>query len=752
MKRRIPKRAILSIILALTVLPAVASDSLSQFTAISSAKFDNELPAETSGSSASVHRSLRPKLGYPTLEVAGQGSIVLAPTAQAPEDSQTASTIPLSSEFSQWVKATLGTELPIYGAQLFDLPDQNFHLADQANVPNDFILGPGDELHIKAWGTIDIDTSAVIDRNGKINLPKIGDVAIAGLRFKDLEQHLIQSISKSYRGFELSVALGDLRSIRIYVTGFAASPGSYTISSLSSLINAIFLSGGPAPAGDFRRIELRRNNKTITTFDLYAFLMQGDRTQDRRLQPEDLIYIPPIFGQVAVAGAVNQPAIFKIKPGDTIGDLVGYAGGASPAVDALKVVIERFTLTGERTIQEIKFDPQGLASPVMPGDIVMLKTTSPKFSNAVTLRGHVAQPLRHEWFPGMRIADLLPDASALVSPTYWMSRMSSDTLSSAAEAVAPSIEVDFPDINWNYAAIERFNTANVKAELITFDLHKAIIERDEQHNQTLQPGDTITIFALHDFATPLDDKRRFIRVEGEVHKAGIYSVGPEQTVRDLIELAGGLTHRAYLYGMSLERESVRQQQVKRRSEAIDRLDEEYQRHLIERSRNVLSGDLSMAIRPESDAIANLIGRLKAIEPSGRIVLDLTNTDRSLSALPALTLRDQDRIYIPPRPETVEVVGAVLQTGSALFVPKKRVSDYLQSAGLLETADRSQIYLVRPNGSFIKATARTRLAAGDTLVIPEKVDRLTTVRRLKDWTQVLYQFGLGAAGIKILTGF
>ena len=325
MKRRIPKRAILSIILALTVLPAVASDSLSQFTAISSAKFDNELPAETSGSSASVHRSLRPKLGYPTLEVAGQGSIVLAPTAQAPEDSQTASTIPLSSEFSQWVKATLGTELPIYGAQLFDLPDQNFHLADQANVPNDFILGPGDELHIKAWGTIDIDTSAVIDRNGKINLPKIGDVAIAGLRFKDLEQHLIQSISKSYRGFELSVALGDLRSIRIYVTGFAASPGSYTISSLSSLINAIFLSGGPAPAGDFRRIELRRNNKTITTFDLYAFLMQGDRTQDRRLQPEDLIYIPPIFGQVAVAGAVNQPAIFKIKPGDTIGDLVGYA-------------------------------------------------------------------------------------------------------------------------------------------------------------------------------------------------------------------------------------------------------------------------------------------------------------------------------------------------------------------------------------------------------------------------------------------
>ncbi len=749
MRIRFLTTPILAGVLSLSACPASGSESLAQFTAITSAKFDNELPAETSGSSASVHRDLRPKLGYPTLQVAGQGSVTLAPATPPAGEEKAATALPLSSEFAQWVKATLGTDLPVYGDQLFDSRGQNFDLADQVNVPNSFILGPGDEINIQAWGSIDIDVTVRVDRNGQIHLPKVGDIAVAGVRFDDLKARIRQGISRVYKGFELSIALGELRSIRIYVTGFASAPGTYTISSLSSLVNAIFLSGGPAPAGDFRSIELRRNNSTITEFDLYAFLMRGDRSQDLRLLPEDLIYIPPLHGQVAIAGAVNQPAIFKTTAEDTIADVIAYAGGVSPAANQVTISLERFTAAGERTVKEVEFTESGLESPVRDGDIIMLKTASPQFTNAVTLRGHVAQPLRHEWRPDMRVADLLPTPEALTSSAYWFMRMSQDTLASASELQPAKLNIDFPDINWNYAAIERINRTNAKAELIPFNLHRAIVERDAEHNHMLQPGDTITVFALGEFAAPVDETRRFVRIEGEVRNAGIYSVTPDVTIRDLVAIAGGLTRKAYLYGLSLERESVRKQQVQRRSEAIDRLDEEYQRHLIERSRNVLSGDLSMAIRPESDAIEGLISRLKAIEPSGRIILDLALKGPQLEDLPELTLRDKDRIYIPPRPETVEIVGAVLQTGSALFEPGKKVSDYLATAGLLETADRGQIYLVRPNGSFIKANSRARLIAGDTLVIPEKVDRLTTTRRLKDWTQVLYQFGLGAAGIKIL---
>jgi len=310
---------------------------------------------------------------------------------------------------------------------------------------------------------------------------------------------------------------------------------------------------------------------------------------------------------------------------------------------------------------------------------------------------------------------------------------------------------DFPDINWEYAAIERVDPSSLRTELITFHLGKAVLDRDPQHDLELQPGDQLTVFSLNDFRTRTAQKPRFVRIEGEVSRAGVYPVGTDVTIDKLISLAGGLTNDAYLFGLELTRAKVREQQSRRINESIDQLEQDYQRHLIDRSRNVLSGDMSLAISPEAAAIQGLIGKLRQAEPTGRIVLELHGDIESAAELPSLTLDDGDTIYIPPTPATIEIVGAVFRQGSFLYASGTARS-YVEKAGPLPTADQRSTYVVRPDGSFARLTRRFELQPGDTIIVPEKVDRQSTIRRLKDWTQVLYQFGLGAAGLHLLEVF
>ena len=730
---------------AWTASSAGAADSLSSFTSLTSLKTDVDLPTESAGAAASVHRDLRPALGYPTLHLkdnAGNGADTPTPTSAMP-----VAPTRVSSAFAEAVAQTLGSPLPEFAAEYFDGGVAAYQPVNQINVPADFVLGPGDELHIQAWGSIEIDARFTIDRRGVITLPKVGEIAVTGIRFGDLEELLRQSLNRAYHGFELSVTVGRLKSIQIYVAGYARQPGSHTVSSLATLINAVFLTGGPTSAGDLRRLQLLRAGNLVAELDLYEFLLNGHGNQDLRLQPADLLYVPATAGQTAIAGTVNQPGIFQYRDGDTVADLIDFAGGLA-ASHGNRVLLERYSDQGSRIVQQLPLDAQQLKEPLRDGDLLIVQPASPEFENAVTLRGHVAQPLRHPWAPGMTVTDLLPGPEALISPIYWQQRNASEPL---AELMAPGRRVDlatdFPDINWDYAAIERIDRNTASSVLLPFHLGKALLERDPAHDLALQPGDVITVFALGDFKTPINRTRRLVRIEGEVGRAGVYPVTPEQTLHDLLEMAGGMTTNAYLTGLELSRASVREQQKRRMHEAIDRLDEDYQRHLIDRSRNVLSGDLSLAIRPEADAIFGLMSRLRAAEPTGRIVIELERL--STDNLPALALHNEDRIYIPPLPETVEVVGAVLQIGSTLHDPDRTLQDYLANAGLLPTADKNEIYLVRPNGAFHKAERTQRLLPGDTIVVPEKVDRQAAVRRLKDWTQVLYQFGLGAAGLAIL---
>ncbi|MEM7081902.1 MAG: SLBB domain-containing protein [Pseudomonadota bacterium] len=656
------------------------------------------------------------------------------------------------SNFQIMARQTIGTVLPIYGRDLFSKNKREFDPIDQVNVPADYVLGPGDELYLRAWGSVDIDYHAIIDRAGTISIPKVGEIPLSGVRFGDVRQHIRGVISRSFHGFELSVSMGQLRSIRVYVTGFAAAPGTYTLNALSTPVNALFYAGGPAIAGDLRHIEIQRAGQRVAKVDLYAFLQRGVHDSSFRLMPEDVIHVPSVHAEAAIAGAVHRPGIYRMRRSETLKDLIDFAGGLGTAAATHRVVIERIGVNRERLVEEFTLDQLGKNVDIRNGDIVLIQPISPQFENAITLRGHVAQPLRHKWKSGLRIADLLPTTEALVSPSYWITKYSNNTVVRLLKN-GPKVKIDkdFPDINWEYAVIERIDPDSLSTQLVPFHLHKAINMRDPEHNLELQPGDQITVFALRDFRTRKAQRAHFVKVEGEVERAGFYEVSPDETLEDVVARAGGLTRHAYLFGIELKRESVRRQQKLRIGESIDQLEQEYQRHLIDRSRNVLTGDMTLAINPEAHAIDRLISRLREAEPSGRIVMELSADIRTTHQLPTLKLNDGDQIFVPPIPATIEVVGAVYRQGSFIYnhtAPR----DYIANAGLLPTADKRRIYVVRPDGSFSLADRRFRIKPGDTIIVPEKVDRQRMVRRVKDWTQVLYQFGLGAAGLNLLEVF
>ncbi len=209
-------------------------------------------------------------------------------------------------------------------------------------VPSDYIIGPGDELQIKVWGQVEANLRVIVDRSGQIYIPQVGEISVAGLHYGDLEQHLKSEISKIFKNFNVTANIGRLRSIQVIVVGNARYPGTYTISSLSTLVNAIFASGGPAPQGSLRHIQVRRDGTTITDFDFYDLLIKGDKSKDVRLQPGDVLYIPHVGPLVAIAGSVNSPAIYEMKDDSTLNDLIEIAGDLSTVADTSKITIDRF--------------------------------------------------------------------------------------------------------------------------------------------------------------------------------------------------------------------------------------------------------------------------------------------------------------------------------------------------------------------------------------------------------------------------
>lgn len=730
------------------------------------------------------------------------------------------------SQFQRFVQESTGKLLPNFGAQLFESPLA--YAADtSAPAPGEYVLGPGDEVRIQVWGAVDYAGNQTLDRNGQISLPKVGVVNLNGVQVKDLEATLRKQVGTVFTNVTVNASLGKLRGITVYVVGQAQQPGTYNLSSLSTLVNAVFASGGPTANGSMRNIQLKRGGKTVTTLDLYDFISKGDKAKDAALQPGDVIMIPPAGPRMALTGATDHGAIYELKPGAAVQDVLALGGGVSALASTQKALLERIDprlQASPRQVQNLELNPQGLAQTLQDGDVLTLLPISPAFGNAVTLQGTVAQPLRNAWFKGMRVSDLIPDREALTTPEYYrrknqlvQNRSASlkaqgltpaqiqaiekaqqlpEDLALATEVItqtgalskdnrAGSTVTDrvrgmVDQINWDSAVIERLNKADLRTELITFNLGKAIVQKDPAHNLELQSGDVITILGSTDLRLPAERQTRLVRIEGEVAAPGIHQIQPGETLPQLIARVGGLTAQAYLYGTEFTRESVRKQQQQNLDVVIRRLEAQAQSANATLAANLTGERAAQAAALQQQQQAQQraqIDKLKALRSQGRVSLELdpektaatgqragsdsTQLRAALHQLPNLPLEDGDAIHVPAQPAFVAVAGSVNNENVLIYKPGRTVGEVIKAAGLAEDAEVSEAFVLRADGSVLSRRNQgwfssfesSRVMPGDTLIVPAKVDRESNynfiVRGLRDWTQIFSNLGIGAAAIKTL---
>jgi polysaccharide export outer membrane protein len=752
------------------------------------------------------------------------------------------------TEFEQMVADSVGRALPLFGQSLFRQAPSTFSPVDWMQVPSDYIIGPGDELQIKVWGQVEANLRVIVDRSGQIYIPQVGHISVAGLHYGDLEPHLKSEISKIFKNFNVTANIGRLRSIQVVVVGNARYPGTYTISSLSTLVNAIFASGGPAPQGSLRHIQVRRDGTTITDFDFYDLLIKGDKSKDVRLLPGDVLYIPHVGPLVAVSGSVNTPAIYEMKDNSALNELIEIAGDLSTVADTNKTTIDRLVDHQARKTLEFPYDEQSRALPLKDGDIVRVFSIVPRFEDTVTLRGNVANPGRYPWKPGMRVRDLIPDSQALLTRRYWRNRAAvvngrateypvrpsqnsasslsqrqansstangtatpqsaenpnsqdnlaagfsnpaADTLfaeneqnSSGNESsksdrssetrqssqtvgnnpnpntvkdVAEDVRGYAPEINWDYAIIQRVNPTDLSSKLIWMSPRKAIIEQDEASNLELQPGDIVTIFSQRDISVPQADRSQYVIVEGEVMRPGVYKLETNETLRSVLQRAGGLSPDAYVYGSQLTRESARVDQQKSLDELARTMEVQIRQSALSVAASTQPGDLPQMLAAQEAIIA----QLRNTRASGRVALPVRPKDNKLTDFPDMIMEDSDRLTIPHTPSTVSVVGDVYNPGSFIFEPRNTAGAYLEIAGKGKPqSDLHHAFVLRANGVVIAANnvnglfvgtkfQRIRMYPGDQIVVPYKLPTGAFVRGLRDWTQISSQLALTAAALAVV---
>lgn len=692
--------------------------------------------------------------------------------AMTPKAEATVNRPDAPNQFQKFVLEATGRLLPIYGRDFFSTGG-TYGANNALPVPDDYRLGPGDEVLLRVAGPIDFASNLVIDRDGQVNLPKIGAVTLSGILVRDLDRTLTTYLAKVFTNFKANATLGRLRGIQVYVVGQAQKPGTYQMSSLSTLVNALFISGGPGPNGSMRAIELKRAGKTVTTIDLYDFISNGDKSQDIGLMNGDVIVIAPVGPRVAVTGALDQAAIYELKPGaNSIQSILRLGGGVPALATSQKALLERINHGNNppRQVQEIMLDAIGLRLDLLDGDVLTLFGISPKYANAVTLQGTVAAPMRYTWFEGMRILDLIPEREALITADYYKRKnllvQREDPLV-GGKKVEDQVRNLLDQINWDYAVIQRLNPKTMTSELIPFNLGKAVIDKDPSQNLPLVAGDVVTVLSQNDLRVPQTRQSRLVRVEGEVAAPGIYQAKAGETLPQLLRRVGGLTPQAYLYGTEFLRESVRVRQQENVDKLVRRLEAQGQSLASLRLANMSAEEASQAAliqQQQQNQLREQLNRLRSVKSNGRIALEMDPNASDIAALPPLTLEDADRVVIPPTPGFVTVLGSVNNENVFIYKPGKTVADVIKIAGVMEEADLSQSFVLRADGSLVARSATSgffgntfeslALMPGDTVVVPAQLERETRynsiVRGFKDWTQILSNLGIGAAALKSLS--
>ncbi|GAM10828.1 polysialic acid transport protein KpsD [Geobacter sp. OR-1] len=702
---------------------------------------------------------------------------------------------------------------------------------DNAPVGEDYVLGPGDSLRIDLWGSIQGRYELVVDRNGEITLPRVGTVKVWGAGFGQAKEMISKAVSRYYKGYELNVSLGRLRSIQVFVVGEVESPGAYSVTSTATVINALALAGGPSKSGSLRNIRLSRGGKAVRQIDLYEMFLAGDRSNDVRLENGDTIFVPVIGPVAAVAGEVRRPAIFELKNKTSLGQLLEMAGGPSASGDQGRLQIERFDPKSGRVVSDLKLgDPETAAKEIMDRDMVKLYPVMKALRQVVTLQGNVARPGEYQFKAGMRVSDLIPSFTAVVPDAYLdaaqvtrivppdfhretivfnLSKVLSgdekenvplheqDTVKvfSRQEMVEkPTVSINGMVVNpgtYDYypnmtirdlvaasgslkrnAYMEKAELTRIildkgiaRAERVDVDLAKAMAG-DSGHNLTLKPDDVFIVRGVQEW---LDSSDRFINVQGEVRFPGIYSVSKGEKLSSILKRAGGYTDKAYLKGARFFRKTVQKDQQKRMDEIILRSEQDIMKKQGELASVAASREELEATKAALEGLQKNLDKLKTLKAEGRIVIAIAGIGEFENSPNDVEVQGGDVLDIPPRSSVVNIMGQVYNQTSFIHKPGEQLSYYLEKAGgTTRDAEGGEMYIIRADGSVFSrqqssfgikwddesrswtfgSFMATPLQPGDTLVVPQKLERTAWLREIKDITQILANVALTAGTVLI----
>lgn len=725
-----------------------------------------------------------------------------------------------------------------YGYELFRGSPTTFAPVTEIPIPSEYTLGPGDVLRIQLWGKENQNLELPISRDGTISFPQSGPVSVAGLSFEEAKQQITKKVSEQYIGVQASLSLGELRSMRVFVLGEARNPGSYSVSSLSTITNALYVSGGIKQTGSLRNLQLKRDGKLVGTLDLYDLLLQGDSSNDDRLQPGDVIFIPPVGKRAGIRGEVYRPALYELKNENTLEDLVEMAGGLTPQAYPQRINIERTNEDFLRIIAEADYTAsKGQNARIQSGDTITIPSISDITGQYVEITGAATRAGRFAWMPGMRVSSVINNLNADLTPVadkryaaIVRTDKTTDTISvlnlRLRKAVQnPGSEFDIPlhekdqllifsdagkveggEEGRNYtraslfspalqrlksqatpsspqktiritgpvrypgeypmpasrqlsdaifvagglkdsaslyhAEVARYTTDDNgigKTNIINVNLAEAM---SGNGNLALQSRDRILIKSIPDFA-----KTSTIELRGEVRYPGAYTFRDGETLKQVIERAGGLTDNAFPRGAVFTRAKLRRLEAQRLREAEERL----------------QGDL-LGVQLEGDGVGgqsadrvqqveSLLEDVQSSRPVGRMVLNLEAvlTDEGYQDI---RLRDGDTLSVPTIPQSVTVVGEVQFPTSHLHQTGLTVDDYLESSGgPTRQADENRVYVVKADGSVMLpeksrwfGSRSQQLEPGDTVIMPIDVDRLNQLELWTNVSQIVYQIALGAAAV------
>ena len=631
-----------------------------------------------------------------------------------------------------------------FGYDFFRKSAAGFRPDSSALVGPDYVVGPGDTLQIDVWGNIEGNYRVTLDRNGDITLPKVGVIHLWGENLAQARETIHKQISKYFSHFELNVTLGELRSIQVFLVGEVNAPGTYHVSSLATVLTALSAAGGPALTGSLRNVELLRRGKKIATIDFYNFLLDGDNSQDQRLESGDTIFVPVVGPLVGVAGNVRRPAIYELKGKQSLAEVLKLAGGIVPTAYLQKVQVSRVDRFRRRTVIDLNLsDLLSGGAKVRPfllqdHDLVQI---APIVSQGgyVVLSGYVTRPGKYELVKGMRLSDLLLKYDNLL-PEYYPTRaqiirreppefdpriLTINLKKALAGDPSQNLKLqEFDEVRiFSRKQMEQMPEVKVNGAVLhpgTYRLYDGMTVRDlltsagnplrgaylaqAELTRYLPEGDkTVTQRKVINLGRALQgdpsqnlvlepndrllvrripdyNARMQVVVHGEVRFPGTYTIRKGETLSSLLQRAGGFTSQAYLRGAVFTRRSLKKIQRQRLDRLISEQEQEIYRTAADIAGGALSADELKSAQTLLESRKKLVAKLKQMPVLGRMVVHLSPLRKLRGSVYDIQLVDGDQLTIPDNPHSVTVLGQVYNPVSMTYRPGKTVSWYLDQVG------------------------------------------------------------------------